>query len=331
MVKRVSFALLVAIFSLTAALGFYFYTHPLILRIPSNPEAVDNITFYALGDQGDGGVDQWEVARAMEKQAEKYGKVDFVTLLGDNFYSEQPLTLDSPEWQSKFENVYDGKYLSATPFYAVLGNHDPETVDGRNVEIEYSRRQMGSNRWRMPALYYVSDFGKVDGRPLVRIVFLDTNLPLEALKTEADFLRHSFASGEDGPIWKIVVGHHPVRSFGKHFAENTARSAIIAAALEDAHVDLYLAGHDHNQQLIANGSDPVYVINGGGGAHTYALREKSPDLLFSREGHGFVGVHADKQTLAIDIFDATPRTLASYTIARACAAAPSQCLKAVRR
>ena len=72
-------------------------------------------------------------------------------------------------------------------------------------------------------------------------------------------------------------------------------------------------------------------FNGGGGAHTYALREKSPDLLFSREGHGFVGVHADKQTLAIDIFDATPRTLASYTIARACAAAPSQCLKAVRR
>lgn len=331
MAKRVTFSMLVAIFSLAAALGLYFYTHPLILRIPSDPEAVDNITFYALGDQGDGGVDQWAVAGAMEKQAEKYGKVDFVTLLGDNFYSEKPLTLDSPEWKSKFENVYAGKYLSAMPFYAVLGNHDPETVNGRNVEIEYSRQQMGSNRWRMPANYYVSDFGKVDGRPLIRIVFLDTNLPLDALKTQADFIRRSFPNDDNGPIWKIVAGHHPIRSFGKHYAENSERSTIIAAALQDAHVDLYLAGHDHNQQLIAHGNDPIYVINGGGGAHTYEFHGKSPDLRFARVGHGFVGVHADAKTLALDILDATPRTLASYTIARTCAAGPSQCLKTAKQ
>ena len=33
----------------------------------------------------------------------------------------------------------------------------------------------------------------------------------------------------------------------------------------------------------------------------------------------------------IDILDATPRTLASYTIARTCAAGPSQCLKTAKQ
>ncbi|MDR2186945.1 MAG: metallophosphoesterase [Azonexus sp.] len=328
MAKKTAYALFAAIVSLTAALAlFYFYTHPRILRIPPDPFTADNITFYALGDQGNGSVHQWAVAHAMEAQAEQYGKVDFVTLLGDNFYNGQSLTLDSPAWQSRFDNVYTGTYLSAIPFYAILGNHDPATRNGRNVEIEYARRQMGSNRWRMPANDYVVDFGRAADRPLLRIVFLDTNLTPTTSQAQASLIRESFADKTRGPIWKIVAGHHPIKSFGKHYGENIKGAASIAAALKDAGVDLYLSGHDHNQQLIAADGDPLYLISGGGGGSLYKIRQTSPELRFAREGHGFVSIHADAASLSIDLLDKAPRVLAAYRIARACADGPAACLK----
>lgn len=315
---------------LLAALSLYLYTHPQLLHIPSDPEAASEITFYALGDQGDGSVNQWAVADAMEKAAEKAGKLDFVALLGDNFYTDQTLALDSGLWQSRFENVYSGNYLSATPFYAVLGNNDPQTMHGDNVEIEYARRNMGSNRWRMPDNYYAYDFGRAGTRPLVRIVFLDTNLPEAELRQEADFIRQQFAQRENGPVWRIVMGHHPIRTYGKHYGKDRAKAAILADAMKQAQVDLYLAGHDHNQQVIASAAEPVYVINGGGGAHTYEISHRAPELIFARRGHGFAGVHASATRLDLALYDTQPATVAAYRIERACQGGPGQCLQALR-
>lgn len=323
---KITLASLAATLIMALAFGAYLYTHPPMHRLPSDPDRVDNITFFALGDQGDGGMGQWAVSRAMEAQAEKLGKIDFVTLLGDNFYTDEELTLNSIEWQSKFENVYSGKYLTGVPFYAVLGNNDPATVNGRNVEIDYSLQQLGSNRWRMPANYYAYDFGISDGRPLVRIVFLDTNLH-DQIKQQADFIREKFAPGEHAPVWKIVVAHHPVRTYGKHHGEDAKKLAPIATALQQAEVDLYLAGHDHNQQVIAKDHEPTYVINGGGGAHTYAMRSTSPELKFARIGHGFASVHVDAHQLDISLFDTMPKAVASYTIARTCHESTPRCLQ----
>lgn len=316
---------------LALAFGLYLYTHPPIHRIPSDPEALDNITFFALGDQGDGGVKQWAVARAMEKQAERIGKVDFITLLGDNIYIDEELTLDSMEWRRKFENVYSGKYLSAVPFYAVLGNHDPATMNGKNVEIEYSLKHMGSNRWRMPANYYSYDFGKTGDRPLMRLVFLDTNLKQDEIRKQADFIREKFVEKENGPIWKIVIAHHPIRTYGKHHGEDEHKLAAITSALKETKADLYLAGHDHNQQVIAADHEPVYVINGGGGAHTYEIKSKPAELIFARQSHGFVGVHANAAQLDITLYDTAPQTIISYKIERACPAASAKCLQTVKK
>ena len=115
---------------LAAGAGFYFHTHPHSYRIPSDKDTVDKITFVALGDQGSVDYMQWKVARAMEQVAEKEGNLDFVALLGDNFHHKGATTTDSPAGLLKFERVYSGTYLSATPFYAALGNHDHGYPDG---------------------------------------------------------------------------------------------------------------------------------------------------------------------------------------------------------
>lgn len=326
--KLWAIALSSAALFIAASAGLYLYTHPTIHRIPSDLENEDNITFYAIGDQGSGGLHQWAVSRAMEKLAEKNRKIDFVVLLGDNFYMKNALSILSPEWASKFEQVYSGSYLSVAPFYAVLGNHDPDSTEkDSNIEIEYARKHLGSNRWRMPGQYYSSDFGKVNGRPLLRIVFLDTNLKGEALLKEADFIRQQFADPTHAPVWKIVAGHHPVRTYGKHYGEGQEKSAILLAAMQDAHVDLYLAGHDHNQQVIAKDGEPLQIVDGAGGAKTYPMKKQSPDLRFFRAAHGFVGLSMNGENLNIDVYDTNPTAVASYRIDRKCTLGQASCLQ----
>lgn len=320
-------AYLLAALLLATAFGFYLYTHPAIQRIPSDPGKMDNITFYALGDQGSGGIQQWAVSHAMEKLAEKTRKIDFVVLLGDNFYSGKKLTLRSSEWISRFEEVYSGNYLSAVPFYAVLGNHDSVTAKDSNVEIEYSKKHLGSNRWRMPQAYYSSDFGRVNGRPLLRIVFLDTNVDRENLLQEADYLRRQFSDAANDPVWKIVAGHHPVRTYGKHYGQDKEKAAILLAAMQDAHIDVYLSGHDHNQQVIARDGEPVQIVNGAGGAKTYPMKKQSSDLRFFRAEHGFVGLSVNAARLNIDVYDTHPTAVASYKIDRKCTPARASCLQ----
>jgi hypothetical protein len=315
------------------SIGLYRYFHPDIYRIPSNPNHAQEIIFFALGDQGSGSLEQRAVADAMEKVARKNKNLDFVVLLGDNFYIDKKLTENSPEWKTMFEEVYSGAYLSTVPFYAILGNHDmdlslnPDT----HPEIEYSKKAMGSNRWRMPAHFYHSDFGNINGRPLLRIVYLDTNASTDEMSVQAKYIREQFINTPVQPIWKIVAGHHTIRSYGKHFKDKSALQNRLLPALQEAKVDIYLSGHDHNQQLIVKDSEPNYVINGaGGGKILYAQKGKSEDLRFFNEGYGFVGLKANATELKIDFYDNQARTVSSHELARDCKDLNTRCIKAIK-
>lgn len=337
--------IILAVLAATAFFALYAYTHRPLDRISDDLRDDETINFFALGDQGSGEIKQWEVARAMEKLAETQRDLDFVVLMGDNFYVKNELTLDSPDWMSKFEHVYAGKYLNAAPFYAVLGNHDYGKSDGAEddeshsskkhakakqnpeVQLEYASKHMGSNRWRMPAHYYSADFGSVQGQILLRMVFLDTNLPHDELLKEADFIRKQFSASSGKTVWKIVVAHHPVRTYGKHFGEMQEIEETLLPALKDTHVDLYLSGHDHNQQVIAGDGEPVYVVSGGGGSRLYDIRRQSPDLKFSRAAAGFVNVSVDKAALNFSIRYADGTAAASYRIDRNCGQARASCLQ----
>jgi predicted phosphodiesterase len=218
--------------------------------IPSDINESKNITFFALGDAGKGNFAQWRVAKAMEEVAEKNKKLDFIAVLGDNFYTSGDLGLKSKVWNAYFENVYSGRFLDAIPFYAVLGNHDK--LNKIKDELAYSEHNGGSNRWRMPAKFYARDMGSIGGRPLLRVVFLDTQPNVESLKIQADFIQKSFAENTKQPVWRIVIGHHPVRNYGKHADETALMQQYILPALKEAKIDTYISGHDHNQQAIVN-------------------------------------------------------------------------------
>ena len=127
------------------------------------------------------------------------------------------------------------------------------------------------------------------------------------------------------------MGHHPVRTYGNHKSEVVdAVLTSILPALQEAHVDLYLCGHDHTQQIIARNGEPFYVISGGGGARLTPVAEPQGDLVYSRSGHGFINAKVDKDSFSIANYDRDGTRLAEYKIARTCIYGQGACLATVK-
>ncbi len=317
--RLLKFILLVLL--ILAAIGFYRGYGDRLPRIPSSPDEVSHITFYAVGDQGKANEAQKSVARAMESQAAKDGGLDFAVLLGDNFYIADNMTTQSSAWMRAFEEMYTGQYLDAIPFYAVLGNHDYQ--GSVQAELDYASQHLGSNRWRMPDRHYSEDFGRVNGRPLIQMVFLDTN---DDPRKEAAFLQQAF-SRDSHPLWRIVVGHHPMRTYGKHHQAGEGTNNALLSAMQAANVDLYIAAHDHNQQLIVRQGEPIHVVSGAGGAKLYDLEPGHPDARFGLSAHGFLRVAVDAKRLSIRFLDTDDRLQAAFYMDRDCTAGVEACLK----
>lgn len=260
----------------------------------------DKIAFFALGDQGTGGRQQRAVAQAMETVASGGDAVGFVLLLGDNFYPRGVHSVTDPQWEKKFESMYSGPVFENMPFYALLGNHDRR--DNYEAQIAYSAQRLGSGRWRMPARFYVRDFGNVGDRPLLRVAFLDTTPGIGLESQQAAMLRSAFTDSKAPPIWKIAAGHHPVRSVGEHGPTVTLLEWL-RPVLQETKVDAYLSAHDHLQQVIDAPDEPVYIGAGGGGHRLYRVAHKDEHLKFAAVQHGPVKISVSETTLKIEFFD----------------------------
>jgi len=285
------------------------------------------VTLLALGDQGSGNLQQWRVAEGMERVAENEGGVNMVLLLGDNFYGKALSGIEDPAWQLKFERVYFGRWLSHVPFYAVLGNHDSRVP--APVERDSARQRVGSGRWQMPAPYYTRDFGEVDGRPLLRVAFLDTNESAAGRQRQTEFLQRAFSRPGPAPLWKMVVAHHAMRSSGgKHGDDNELLQQLLPA-MQRSGVDLYLSGHEHNQEVIVRPGEPAWLVSGGGGQTLDGLRpaESADGTLFAVEQHGFARLAFSAQGLQLAYYDPQGGRERDFRWARACAGMARDCLK----
>ena len=279
------------------------------------PVTGQSLRFIALGDQGSAGPTQRQVADAMRKVIGETG-IDFVTLLGDNFYPSGVSSVTDSQWQDKFESIYTGPQFERIPFFAVLGNHD---YDGNaDAEIEYTRYPKGSGRWWMPRAWYSEDIGRTpEGRPLLRVVFLDTNTNrLDKLIEQRLFLSEEMARAPH-PVWKMVLGHHPIRSPNVNGRKDSL-SHWLLPTMKEYDVDLYLAGHDHNLQFLAQPGEPAYVTSGGGGRSTHSIDALEKPVVFGRQTNGFVLFDVNAKRLSFSFYDAAANRLASYTLPGSC-------------
>lgn len=283
------------------------------------------LSVIALGDQGSGSLRQWQVAHAMEVVAERDGRLDLVALLGDNFYGKRLTGVDDDNWQTKFEKVYHGQWLSHVPFYAVLGNHD--YPGSQQVELDYARQHKGSGRWQMPDHSYTRDFGQVDGRPLLRVVFLDTSVNGADLGDQVQVMEQAFEQPGPEPIWRIVTAHHPLRTASEH-DDSPLADALLPTLLRQ-HVDLYLSGHEHSHQLLLRPGEPAWVISGGGGQRLTPLRHVTEPHAFAAVEAGFVKLDLSASHLDLVFYNDHAQATARFAWQRDCPWMANGCLQAV--
>lgn len=266
---------------------------------PSIPLNRPNVRIVAFGDFGTEG-DDWSQER-LARAIAAYGAdhpYDLGLTLGDNFYPRGLNSVDDPRWERQWESFYTPLGIR---FYAVLGNHDYDDPKSPAAEIARSRR---SQSWCLPRPWYTFTAGPVqffavDTTPVDR-PGRDRGGATSAMVAQRQWLDRALAASR--ARWKIVYGHHPIYSNGPHASPQGDLPRIreyLLPVLVRHGVDLYLAGHDHDLQVLEPESGVHFAVSGGGGRNIRRFtvdrcRRWGMDLAY-----GFTVLEADEANLTL--------------------------------
>ncbi len=277
--------------------------------VPNKTPGVKYLQFIALGDFGTGDMGQRDVASGMAEKA-RVDPVELVLLLGDNFYENGVHSVNDKQFQTKFEDMYNQSSLQL-PFYAVLGNHDYR--GNPEAQVQYTNV---SEKWKMPARYYTFT-QPVDDSTEVQFFALDTN-PIAGggahVTEQISWLKSELDKSQ--ARWKIVFGHHPLYSGGYHGndPETLTMRARLEPILEPA-IDLYLCGHDHDQQLIKPLDKRLLYAVSGAGAKCRDVEWKD-DTIYAGTNLGFAWFRLSHHELLIEFLTAKGEVDYAHVIAK---------------
>ncbi len=257
------------------------------------------IRFVAVGDIGHANATARNVAAAVGKACVDLG-CDFGVLLGDNLYPRGMSVADDPRMHEVFSKTYAPLGI---PYFAVLGNHDDDPLDPGPARraVDFSSVEP---LFQMPGRMYRFATGTTSFYALdtPRIFWFGGD-------EHAAWLDRR--SGETG--WRVAFGHHPFRSNGPHGNAGTYEGwpgvpYLSGRALQTfferqicGQFDLYLAGHDHNQQLLERCGVTLIVTGAGSGAREVIDRGNEP--LFASSQPGFVWIELGSE-LRVRFYDA---------------------------
>ncbi|QDV84866.1 metallophosphoesterase [Planctomycetes bacterium TBK1r] len=227
-------------------------------EIGASPEVIDPDSEFSLLVVGDTGYDspqRAEVVAAMRRHTSETVP-DAAVLLGDNFYERGVDSVDDPRFQTDFENLFD-EHSFPFPFYVCLGNHDY----GGDVSAQVRYTEI-SDRWMMPANHYAVRHRI--GDDAIDLFVIDTYLIANRdRRANEELVWLDQQLSQSDARFKIVIGHHPAISGGKHGA-SPAIAESLPGLLRDHAVDLYLSGHDHDLQLNESGQGWCQIVSGSG-------------------------------------------------------------------
>lgn len=283
----------------------------------STVTGVSSVRLLVVGDTGVGNAGQACVGQAMGAACLAEQGCTAVLMAGDNFYDVGVESALDPQWSTKFEQPYAVAGLDGLPFYPVFGNHD---YDGahlyrRQAQVDYSSLPVGASpgqrptaKWTMPAPWYQVAFGG----GLVRLFAIDTHdMAGQPPNDQPPDLPDQVAAATE--TWKLVLGHHPRFTSGAHQTDNQALDDAygLFGDLQEVYcaADLYLAGHDHDREMIDAGQDPAcpdtrFLISGAGArTRSSSFPPVSHSLFYDDTTLGFALLVLTRASLAIRIYD----------------------------
>jgi hypothetical protein len=216
--------------------------------------------FVVKGDWGSGSVEQSRVTRQM-CELRKTHPYRLVLTTGDNFYSP-----DGQATRSNFEEpeacLLRGEPVEWRPAW---GNHDLAGGD----TLTQLRAPPGERyyAWEDRGIAFFAYDGNEPG-------------PVQAL-----WLREAVC-GSAAAI-KVIYGHQPAYSIGKHGSDLGVRQMVHPVA-RDCGVRLVLAGHDHLYSRSHRIEGVVYVVTGGGGSGLYRCGPRESWLAVCLSEHHFL-------------------------------------------
>lgn len=283
------------------------------------PRTQQTVRFVAFGDQGKGNDEQRAVGEAVARVCEARGGCAFGLLLGDNFYPSGVRGIDDPQWQTAFEEPYAQVPF---PFWVALGNHDYGARGGGwefwrvQAQLDYARK---NPKWKMPARDYAFAAGPVD------VFVMDTTeMVWRGGQHQKEAFRQRMAASDAS--WRIVAGHHPYLSNGKHRNAGEFEGIPLGLPISGVPVktfvenevcenaDLYLAGHDHNMQDLVSPCPAQMVVSGAGSSTTKLIGDNP--VHFQSDESGFMLLTATPDELRLEFFNAAGKSLHARTLTR---------------
>jgi len=253
------------------------------------PLKAKSIRFAAIGDNGTGTKEQYDVAAQMGRFHQRF-PFEFVVMLGDNIYGGQT----AADFKLKFEDPYKPLLDGGVKFYASLGNHDNPN------ERFYKPFNMGGKRYysfkNANATFFALDSNYMDPE---QVSWLQQQL-----------------SGSSSD-WKICFFHHPLHSDGQFHGADVDFRDRIAPILEKNGVNVVLSGHDHVYERIAPQHGISYfVIGNSGQLRFHNLRPSSQMMKGYDEDCGFALFEIAGDELYFQIVSRKGETIDSGEISR---------------
>lgn len=256
-----------AISTLISGLFVYQYKYGTELDVITGASFKEGSKICFIGDSGEGNAAQKKVAEYLEKE-----NCDQVRHTGDIIYPIGIKKVDDPDFFEKFYNIYKPMLDKKIPFYMSLGNHDYLNCIDCWIKISETYEDI-----KFPYYYYAEQYGDICFFTLDTNVFADLHFDHFIKKVTFNKDTHRIKFSKNQKEWlkkqlesvscktKILVGHHPYKSSGKHGDAKGDIKKFYEKYVIDV-FDILITGHDHNiadEGLV--GEKTLQFVSGGGG------------------------------------------------------------------